>query len=410
MSYNNDNQTVRIIVENLRKYLTDELGYADGTLHTYAAAWDGLVWFTEKHDATKYTPELGEHFLREYYGIPDNPCPLISSTRQNINKYTRAIRMVEEFNATRSVSRLTNLPEYKWHSAFCDVFSMFIEFLEEIGNRHGTKMTLKYSIARFDRFLAVTDLTSLANITPDLIHEYILSIGNQKSSSVANLLLALKKFFSFIYEKGYVDSDMSVKVPRPKMLVDYGVPGVFTREEINRVLTAVNRKTAIGRRDYAMLIIGADLGLRQCDILNLEPSNFDWDKNKLEFVQIKTDHAVSLPLPEKVGLAVIDYLKNGRPYTKCKKIFVMHKSPYVQFENAWHIIDKYMIRAGIDNLGTRRHGFHSLRHSLAGALLDTQTPLPVISEVLGHINTNTTSRYLKIDVPNLRSCALEVTS
>jgi len=157
-----------------------------------------------------------------------------------------------------------------------------------------------------------------------------------------------------------------------------------------------------------MLVIGADLGIRQCDLLNLAPSNFDWEKNEIFFVQSKTGTSVTLPLPERVGLAVIDYLKNGRPGTNCKSLFVMHRSPYGQFGNAWYIIDKYMTRAGIENLNERRHGFHSLRHSIAGAMLEADTPLPVISEVLGHINTNTTSRYLKIDIPNLRQCALEV--
>ena len=316
--------------------------------------------------------------------------------------------MVEDFNDIGTVARFSNLPEYKWYSTFRDVFTKIVKHLEDNGTQHGTKMTLQYSIARFDRYLSGIDLKTLTDISSELIHEYILSIGNRKASSIANILLALKKFFAFIYSEGYVVSDLSLIVPRPKMLSDYGIPGVFTRDEINRVLSAVNRKTAIGKRDYAMLIIGADLGLRQCDILNLEPANFDWDNNTLKFIQCKTNNSVALPLPEKVGLAVIDYLRNGRPGTKCNKLFVMHKSPYAQFSSAWYIIDKYMVRAGIENLDERRHGFHSLRHSLAGAMLDEQVPLPVISEILGHINTNTTSRYFKIDTPNLRNCGLEV--
>ena len=401
-------QSARKLVDELREHLKSELGYTIETVRTYAAPWDGLIWFSEQNGVVEYTPEFGERFLREYYGIPEKPCPLISATRKNINKYIRAIRMVSDFYATGTVSRLTNLPEYRWRSAFGEVFARFIRNLEDIGTRYGTKMALQYGIAKFDRYLAGSGLKALVDISPDLIHEYILSLGNHKASSISNLLLALKKFFAFIYADGHIESDMSSKVPRPKMLADYGVPGVFTREEINRVMSAVNRKTAMGKRDYAMLIIGADLGLRQCDILNLEPSDFDWDNNTVSFAQSKTGKTVSLPLPEKVGLAVIDYLKNGRPGTKSKKLFVMHRSPYAQFANAWYVIDKYMERAGIEDLDKRRHGFHSLRHSLAGALLDEQTPLPVISEILGHVNTNTTSRYLKIDTPNLRGCGLEV--
>ena len=409
MSKSNDKQSVRKLVENLRKYLSVELKYTAGSLHVYAAPWNGVVWFAERQSIDEYSLDLGERFLREHYGIPDNPSPFISATPRNILRYIRAIKMVGEFHVTGTVSRYSNLTEYKWHSVHGNVFTEFIKYLEDIGTNNGTKMTLKYSIARFDRFIVGVELQNFNDISPELIHDFILSIGNFKSSSVANLLLALKKFLTFLHVKGCVETDMTGKVPRPKMLTDYYVPGIFSRNEIQRVLSSVNRKTALGKRDFAMLIIGADLGLRQCDILNLEPSYFNWDNNILEFVQQKTGNTISLPISEKVGFAVIDYLKNGRPETQCNKLFVMHRSPYTQFENAWYIIDKYMQRAGIENLDERRHGFHSLRHSLAGAMLDAQTPLPIISEVLGHISTNTTSRYLKIDVPNLRDCGLEVT-
>ena len=92
MQSNNNVQAVKKLVEQLREYLVAELGYTAGTLHTYAAPWDGLVWFAAQRGITKFTPEFGENFLREYYGIPGNPCPLINTSRSNINKYVRAIR------------------------------------------------------------------------------------------------------------------------------------------------------------------------------------------------------------------------------------------------------------------------------------------------------------------------------
>lgn len=401
-------QSARKIVEALREYLASELKYGEGTLKTYKAPWDGLVWYAEHHGYKIFTAGLGEKFLSDYYGIPDDPCPLISAAPLNLLKYQRAIRMVEEFAQYGKVFRYSNLPEYTWHSALGDLFVEFINHLNETGTRHGTKMTIQYAISYFDKFLKTANIERPADIDQGLIHEYVLSLAGFKSSTIGNYLLAVKKFFAFLHEKGYADEDLSAKVPRCKTLVDYGVPSTFTHDEIERTLAAVNTRTAIGKRDYAMLCIAAHLGLRQGDILNLEPGNFDWENNLLVFSQSKTEHLVSLPLPGRVGRAVIGYLKNGRPDTACPKLFVMHKSPYGPFENAWYVIHKYMDRAGIADIETKRHGFHSLRHSLAGAMLDAETPLPVISEVLGHISSNTTSRYLKIDIPRLRDCALEV--
>jgi len=152
LSGNSNGQSVRKSVEALREYLVKELKYNAGTMRTYKAALDGIVWYAEHHGYNELTVELGEKFLSDYYGIPDDPCPLISPTPLNMRRYMRAIRMAEEFVQHGKVSRYSNLPEYAWHSGLAALFVEFIEYLEASGTRHGTKMMLQYSVSYFDKF------------------------------------------------------------------------------------------------------------------------------------------------------------------------------------------------------------------------------------------------------------------
>lgn len=116
-----------------------------------------------------------------------------------------------------------------------------------------------------------------------------------------------------------------------------------------------------------------------------------------------------LPLMEDVGFALIDYLKNSRPHVKSENIFIKTRAPFNEFSGRMNTITKkYMEMADIENVYQRRPGFHAFRHSLASSMLKTETSILTIKGFLGHNDTNTTMGYMKIDLEQLRKCALEV--
>ena len=159
-----------------------------------------------------------------------------------------------------------------------------------------------------------------------------------------------------------------------------------------------------------MILIAARLGLRAQDICDLSFNNLKWEANTIELMQEKTEQPLVLPLLEDVGLAIIDYLKYARPdYEFTNAIFLRLTPPVgkLQAPTLHSIVTQHMRAAGIKVQDGKKHGPHALRHSLASALLEQNTPLPIISEVLGHINTSSTAAYLKIDVNQLRTCSLE---
>ncbi|WP_219812033.1 tyrosine-type recombinase/integrase [Alkalispirochaeta sphaeroplastigenens] len=146
------------------------------------------------------------------------------------------------------------------------------------------------------------------------------------------------------------------------------------------------------------------------DICGLSFANLLWQENLIVLIQEKTKKRIELPLLVDVGNAIIDYLKYGRPVSQLQYIFLHagHEERKLSEPTLHSIVSVYLKRAGVTNVEKKKHGPHALRHSLAGFLLQKETPLPVISEVLGHDSTETTKSYLRIDMQQLRQCALEV--
>jgi integrase len=135
-----------------------------------------------------------------------------------------------------------------------------------------------------------------------------------------------------------------------------------------------------------------------------------WEKNTIEIVQQKTGETVVLPLLNDVGEAIIDYIRFARPVSESKTLFLKINAPNDAMlpTTIHHRVHTRLKEAGISIPPGKKHGPHALRHSLASALLEANVPMPVISEALGHSNTESTSVYLKIDLNRLKLCALEV--
>jgi integrase/recombinase XerD len=194
---------------------------------------------------------------------------------------------------------------------------------------------------------------------------------------------------------------------KPRSIKQPKIPSVYSREEVERLITAIDRNNAMGKRDFAMVLLAARYGLRGSDIMGLRHSNFDWPNNRIVLIQQKTKKRVELPLSEEVGSAIINYLQFGRPEVDEPYIFLTAKPPFGKLITIHKIITKHMRRADI-SYEERKHGPHALRHSLASNLLGLNEPMPVISSILGHATTASTMPYLRVDFDQLKQCALEV--
>lgn len=287
----------------------------------------------------------------------------------------------------------------------------FMEYRKSLLQAQCTQKQYYLDLLRFNIFLDEEGISDVSQITTAVILQYIQErMARFTQPTIRHALTSIRQFLFYLHETGRTDTNLSLVVPNCGAPSPQKIPSIYSKEEIERLLGVMDRADPKGKRDYAMILIAARLGLRSSDICQLKFSELDWKQNRILLKQKKTGEQIELPLLSDVGEAIIDYLKYGRPQSELQFVFLKHMPPYdgvtgSAFTNA---IKTGMHRAGIMHESNRKHGPHALRHSLATMLLEQNTPLPVITGILGHKNPETTKMYLAIDLTSLRKCALNV--
>jgi integrase len=261
-------------------------------------------------------------------------------------------------------------------------------------------------IGRFLEFAFSRGVKAVSNLESRTISEFLCSRNHLCANSMAHLVSNLRSFICYLCMKNLVDASLTGHLPRIRIPRDANIRPVWTIDDQATLLDAVNRTTNHGRRDYAILLLGIRLGMRPSDIRSLRLEHLLWDQMWIEMLQVKTGKPLSVPLPIDVGNAIIDYLRHGRPPTNYREVFLRVQAPYEPLTNIDGIIRKYQ---RCKSIGPRNyeHGFRSLRHTLATALLTKETPMETISDLLGHASSDTTFLYTKVDVEGLRCVALD---
>lgn len=384
------------------------LGYTKGSMSFYRRRWNQLMAYAEDRGEYFYTERLGMDFLNEFFGISqeDFSRPLPQAETQEI----RVIRMVGDFQLHHAVlRRYFKHKEILTVPFFVDIRSRFRSFCEKKGySQVTTGHYVKQSSYLMD-YLAAQGMDDFTEVTLDTVNAYIRTLAGFSYKTVEQHICSLRAFFRFLYQEGTVPDDLAAKMPMVKARKQAAIPSVWPHEELKQLIGAIDRGSPKGKRDYAIILIACRLGLRCTDIKNLCFENFNWTEKKIRFTQSKTGQPMELPLVPDVGWAVIDYLKYGRPKVDSSRIFVRHMAPFLPFAEDDHLdqlIRAYMVKAHIPMRGKHR-GMHSLRHTMASVLLEKDTPLPVISDIIGHLDTNSTAVYLKVDMERLAECPLD---
>jgi integrase/recombinase XerD len=216
---------------------------------------------------------------------------------------------------------------------------------------------------------------------------------------------ALRSFLRYVRYRGDVTLDLAAAVPIVANWSMTSIPRVIASDQVRHLLTSIDRSTAVGRRDYAILILLARLGLRSGEVAFLELDDLDWNTGQLR-VHGKGGQRSDLPLPAEVGEAIVAYLRHGRPPSASRRVFLRAKAPVRGFRGAsgvGSIVRHSIKRAGVN---APTFGAHQFRHGLATEMLRQGASLADIGEVLGHRHPQTTKIYTKVDVKALRTLAL----
>ena len=219
------------------------------------------------------------------------------------------------------------------------------------------------------------------------------------------LTTALRSFLHYARYRGDIALDLAAAVPAVANWSMPSIPRAIPADAVRRLLASINRRTAMGRRDYAILLLLARLGLRGGEVARLNLEDIDWNVGSLT-VQGKGGQRSVLPLPPDVGAAIAAYLRRGRPRSISRRVFLRIQAPLCGFRGPVAIaslVRHNLLRAGIK---APTQGAHQFRHALATEMLRHGASLAEIGQVLRHRSPETTKIYTKVDVESLRALAL----
>lgn len=366
--------------------------------------WKAISQWCQKKNYSEFSQDIGFQYCDETIGAH-----IITNGMTHKQKLRlRAARMLVSYQKDGDFEFRSPRVERIYSGEVGRLILQFFLHERNTGRSENTLRCRDIYLHPFHLFLLEHDL-GFNDLSIDIIEGYFASMGYELSSR-HNCANHLRQLFHYLYDNGYTTTDNALYVLKDQYRNRCKLPTTYTEEEISRVLAAVDRSSAIGKRDYLILLLAAQYGWRTGDIVSFKFSQIDWDKNIISFAQGKTDVPVEYPLLSSVGNAVIDYLKHGRPQTDAPEIIVSaeigkHGTP-LKPPTVHSVVSRYMREANIDHWKEKRHGAHSLRHSLASNLLKNNVSMPVISTVLGHQRTETTKIYLKVDIEKLSLCPL----
>ncbi|WP_024334260.1 site-specific integrase [Desulfotignum balticum] len=391
------------LVDRAKKQL-DLLCYAESTKHRYIGKWKQFLVYAQQQNQLYFSKEIGEAFLKDCYGIQTG-----SKLSANQVFKARAVDLLDGILQHGCFPRCRQKPGIPAPQQFLVILEKYKKLQFEKGISRKTVLGKKIILVRFLNYLDIQGIADIRSLTSYEILSYLHTLKEYRSNSKSGIMFALRDFLLFLYSKEYVReplNDLFHTIFTNKL---ERLPSYYSADEMNAILCQVDRDSEFGRRDYLVLLSAIQLGLRAGDIRQLKLENIKLDRNTIELIQQKTNNLLQLPLTEEFKYALADYMKNSRPKVDDPHIFVRHRAPFQPFaenNSFYHVINKHMTMADIA-LNNRKHGLHSMRHSIASCLLQGSTPYPVIAGILGHKSTSTTKFYLRIDIQQLRTVALE---
>lgn len=386
------------LMERCIKYFQKQC-YTRNRITVYKSLWRiGIIRYMSQKGIVSYSPSVGAEFV--------STCHFHGTIRPQEREKIRSIQVLDDMLKLGYIRKRCFTPVF--HVLDGEVGAEMEKLITHLTNLRRSMVTIKDYRLYLSEFLMHLNERNVKHVSA-ITEKDILTFVSSHPTNKVNIVSALRVLFRFWREEHIVDDRFEELFDTYKTHKPERIPSYFAANEVMRIEQSVSRNSANGKRNYAMLLLASRLGLRASDIANLQFSDIDWDKNMITLTMQKTKKVIELPLLADVGNAIIDYLRHGRPKSDSQNVFLSGNAPYVAATKnmVCAAINGIILRSGVDTSG-KHHGPHSLRHSLASAMLNGGSLMPVISESLGHRSTQTTLAYLKIDIRSLQKCALPV--
>jgi integrase len=382
------------------------LGYKDSTMVWYRGCWRRMERFFAARGVEEFSLDVAMAWV-------DEACGFFGKEQAGTLKRTdvylfRVAQTLEDYAVYGAVLRRYNRSVSKLSGDGAEAVARFQAHLRSAGRSASTVRAYGTLAGEFVAFAGTRG--GLACCDPATIGAFVATLAGYQVKTVEQKLCAVRSFLRFASADGLVDAACVGAVPAARSARQARIPSVWDPGEVARIVEAIDRGNPCGKRDYAIILLIARLGLRGADVRRLEFADFDWPGSRLLVTQAKTGDRVQLPLLKEVGWAVIGYIRHGRPACDCPQVFVRHTAPFGPFSDQDHlhqILVKHARVAHVPVSDKRRHGMHSLRHTLATRLMEGGTPVEQIADILGHQSVQSTGVYLKSSLGLLSKCALD---
>jgi len=383
------------------------LGYKPSTMVWYRGCWRRLETFFASRGAHEFSLDVAMSWVDQACGgfFDKEQAGTLKATDLYL---FRVAAMLDDFAVHGAVLRRYTRTVDKLHADEVALVTRFQGWLRETGCAPSTVRA--YGTVAGEFLALVGTRGGLAGLDARIIDAFAATLSGYQAKTVEHKLCAVRSFLRFAGSHALIDVAVLDAVPAAKSSRQARVPSVWCPGDVAAVLQAIDRGNPCGKRDYAIILLITRLGLRGVDVKRLRLDDLDWPGNRLSVVQAKTGRRVQLPLLKDVGWAIIDYVRYGRPACDCPEVFVRHTAPIGPFSDQDHlhqILAKHARVAHVPLGEQRRHGMHSLRHTLATRLLEQGTPAEQIADILGHQQVASTGVYLKASLRLLAQCALD---
>ena len=290
---------------------------------------------------------------------------------------------------------------------FADQAPGFVaHLLDERGLRPKTLYKYREYLRHLEDHLKDVKVSSVRELSPTILSAFVTKQSDEWGMSmVGGLCGALRVFLRYVFREKLIAQDLSGTVEGPKKYRLSSIPRSISWTEVERMLAAVDRRSVVGRRDYAILLLLVTYGMRGREVAALTLDDLDWERERLKVPERKAGHSTAYPLAPIVGQAILDYLKHGRPQQADRHLFYRVMAPFSPMTDCAvsQRTSYYLHKAGVP---VPRPGSHTLRHTCVQRLIDAHFPLKTIGDFVGHASPESTAIYAKVSLENLREVAL----
>lgn len=293
-----------------------------------------------------------------------------------------------------------NVPFLEWAPGF------FHYLQEEQGLRPSSISLYQHYLRLFEEYLSKIKLDHIGEFSPVVLSAFITHIGPCFSkNTLTNICSSLRMFLRYLYRERIIPTDLSLHIKPPRKYALSDIPRSISWDDVRRMFEVVDRRSSIGKRDYAILLLLVTYGLRGGEVAALTLDDIDWKRERIRIPERKAGHSTAYPLTPIIGEAILSYLQQARPSVSHRSVFCRAMAPYkpLHCQSISRRVSRYLRKTGLQ---VARAGAHTLRHTCVQRLVEADLSFKTIGDYVGHRSPSSTQIYTKVSIESLREVAL----